>query len=118
MASITLEHVQKMLEKHHSNDPLLKRGIGKDWVCIVDPHTAQKLVELYDLQYGDHEINIIMNDSMKLERVTRRQTLISSNMGKKGIVYIEVKPPSFDVRVSDDDSILWHLRYGLAARRR
>jgi hypothetical protein len=41
--------ISKMSEeekKPTEGDPLLKRGIGKDWVCVIPPQLVQNVLEL------------------------------------------------------------------------
>lgn len=43
MNGLTATILTDMLQALESRDPLLQRGIDKDWVCVIHPQTAQAL---------------------------------------------------------------------------
>lgn len=72
----------KKAKEIHARDPLLQRGIEKDWVCVVSPSMVYDLTALAP-EWVSHN-----SEDMKLRQVTGRKTFILNDAPSGSIEYM------------------------------
>lgn len=77
--------LQDMKNGLYASDPLLKRGIGRDWLCIIHPRLERHLIELA----GEMPWTIKhSNPSVRLDAIMRRQTHVIDGAPHDRIEYM------------------------------
>lgn len=74
-----LQNLQGMLANIEANDPLLQRGIQRDWVCVIHPSMEFHL---------RHSAPLNPDAFDRLERITGRETWILNSAPMNKIEYM------------------------------
>ncbi len=78
--------IQKMRD-HEKNDPLLKRGIEKDWVCVLHPQLYHLLMDHFRAQKIEDQLGMLSH-MFSIEQVTGRKTYIEPAAPNDSIQYM------------------------------
>ena len=79
MSNQIIEHLKKTQSEFDAKDPLLQRGIEKDWVCVVHPAIEYKLRQKAVELYGDTPHMIMFG----IDRMTGRKTYVEPSAPMK-----------------------------------
>lgn len=77
-----LADLTAMQKRITESDPLLKRGIGRDWVVVVSPAIIQNLAEFFNKNYASIGwYSRIMTQDDKAQVVLGRKMYIENRCG-------------------------------------
>lgn len=75
-----LKNITAAIEELTTNDPLLQRGIKRDWVCVINPALVRPILEL--------EKTLTKFPSGSLNYITGRETHILNSAPTNEVQYM------------------------------
>lgn len=89
--SMTIEHLREAIEDLKKGDALQQKGIGKDWVCVINPKLEQPIKEL-SKQYI--KVPTYVMAGFELNYIMGRRTFII-NEAPLNVEYMDEKTARF-----------------------